>query len=309
MTLLIKFSGWFQCRLPTAPDPTDEPRGVSGYAHALPNEPDFDRIIRLQPKLAIQRSYCQPIGVYVKAIWIDGARQDDHPLLGGTVDFLDNPKFEGRNNIVVEDDGYEAIFPLHIQIKKNNCIIQRKFKDKNIFPSSENKYNFEDFNQLKASGLHINPGIVSEATGIFDLRTIWEKRKEQLEKDLQTTAATEIEMATLNSRINFLSKNLKSKNGLYNRFAYRMLYLISLTGSIIFQDPEKYITGKPSIDPESNEPEDWPLEFWCGGWDAESLSGYIEGYLGIPMSSDNKIILNLNRDINEKIKEPLKRRF
>ena len=308
MTLLIKFAGWFQCRLPTAPDPTDEPRGVSGYAHALPNEPDFDRIIRLQPKLAIQRSHCQPIGVYVKTIWIDGTRQDDHPLLGGDVDFLDNPKFEGRNNIVVEDDGYEAIFPLHIQIKNNNCLIRRKFKDNNIFPSTENGYNFEDFNQLKASGLHINPGIVSESTGIFDLSNVWKKRKEHLEKDLQT-AANEIEMAALNSRINFLTRNLKSKNGLYNRFAYRMLYMISLTGSIIFQYPEKYFIGKPSINPESNEYEDWSLEFWCGGWDADSLSGYIEGYLGIPMNSDNETILNLNRDINEKIKEPLKRRF
>ena len=25
---------------------------------------------------------------------------DDHPLLGGLVDFLDNPKFEGRNDIL-----------------------------------------------------------------------------------------------------------------------------------------------------------------------------------------------------------------
>lgn len=85
--------------------------------------------------------------------------------------------------------------------------------------------------------------------------------------------------------------------------------MISLTGSIIFQYPEKYFIGKPSINPESNEYEDWSLEFWCGGWDADSFSGYIEGYLEIPMSSDNETILNLNRDINEKIKEPLKRRF
>ena len=31
------------------------------------------------------------------------------------------------------------------------------------------------------------------------------------------------------------------------------------------------------------KPEDWSLEFWCRGWDADALSGYIEGYLGIPL--------------------------
>ena len=114
-----------------------------------------------------------------------------------------------------------------------------------------------------------------------------EKKKGTSRKDLET-AANEIEMAALISRLNFLTRNLNSKNGLYNRFAYRMLYMTSLSGSIIFQSPEKYFIGKPAINPESNEYEDWSLEFWCGGWDADSLSGYIEGYLGIPMSSDSE---------------------
>ena len=74
----------------------------------------------------------------------------------------------------------KAIFPLHIQIKNNNCLIRRKFKDNNIFPSSENGYNFEDFNQLKASGLHINPGIVSESTGIFDLQVMFGKKERNI---------------------------------------------------------------------------------------------------------------------------------
>src|SRR5688500_5259039 len=41
MTRWLTFRGWFQARLPTDPDPFDEPRGISGYAWALPGEPDL----------------------------------------------------------------------------------------------------------------------------------------------------------------------------------------------------------------------------------------------------------------------------
>ncbi len=46
--LSITFAGWAQCRLPTDPDPYDEPRGVSGYMYAYAGEPDLDRLIRFQ---------------------------------------------------------------------------------------------------------------------------------------------------------------------------------------------------------------------------------------------------------------------
>ena len=41
MKIWLKFTGWFQCRLATDPDPTDEPRGVSGYVRAVAGEPDL----------------------------------------------------------------------------------------------------------------------------------------------------------------------------------------------------------------------------------------------------------------------------
>lgn len=49
-TLLLEFKGWFQCRLrlSTDPDPTWEPRGVSGYTRAVGRESDFDRVLHLQ---------------------------------------------------------------------------------------------------------------------------------------------------------------------------------------------------------------------------------------------------------------------
>lgn len=303
MTVWLKFSGWFQCRLATAPDPTDEPRGVSGYAHALPNEPDFDRIIRLQPDFVIQRSYCQPIGVKVTNIWINGIQVNDHPLLGGLVDFLDNPKFEGRNDILT-DEGEEAIVPINIQIKKDCCLIQRKFDDNMNNPPSDED-DFKKFNQLKASGIHIHPGTIGETTGIFDLGLVWQDRISKLQADLQTDI-NEIEEATLKARIKFLSE--KATSGLASRFVARMLYSVSLTGNIAFHDPVGYLPGKPAFNLDKNKPEEWSLEFWCGGWDADALSGFIEGYLRIPLDTDSNKNL-VNQDINEMIKEPSKRRL
>src|SRR5262249_14585732 len=123
----IKFAGWFQCRLATDPDPCDEPRGVSGYVRAVAGEPDLDRIIRLQPKGTTPRSHCPALGVSVVAVFGDARHAPaSHPLLGATVELLDDPKFEGRNHILAED-GVEAIVPCHLRIRKGRFVAQRKF--------------------------------------------------------------------------------------------------------------------------------------------------------------------------------------
>ena len=46
--LKIHFEGYWQCRQATDPDPTDDPRGVSGYTYAFGDESNLDLIIRLQ---------------------------------------------------------------------------------------------------------------------------------------------------------------------------------------------------------------------------------------------------------------------
>ena len=96
LNIWLKFTGWFQCRLATDPDPTDEPRGVSGYVRAVAGEPDLDRILRLQPPV-VQRSYCPQVGVRVSAVFGDSRYlTTEHPLIGTLVEFLDDPKFEAN---------------------------------------------------------------------------------------------------------------------------------------------------------------------------------------------------------------------
>ena len=304
-SLLLKFAGRFQCRLATNPDPSDETRGVDGYIHAIAGEPDLDRIIRLQPSQGIvQRSHCPRVGVKVISLFVDQLEIPDHPLVGALVDFMDNPKFEGRNGILAEA-GEEAVYPLHIQIKKNRCLIQRNFDDDLRFPPliQEDRDKFVD---LQATGINVNPGLIEEVTGIFGLSNVWRERIARLQSDLAHTT-NEIEIASLRSRIESMSNT-----GIARFFSVRMLYSMALRGKAIFEDPDNYLPGKP-IELGSNEP--WTLEFWCGGWDADAQSGYMIGYLGLPISSSkDKIQVNddasaLTKDLSDMISNPLKRRL
>jgi len=97
MMLVITFSGWCLLRLATDPDPTDEPRGLSGYTFAFAGEPDLDRIVRLQPPTDFSpRSHAPQLGVTVNA----ATRTDGTPvpaLQGAAVDLLDEPRLENRN--------------------------------------------------------------------------------------------------------------------------------------------------------------------------------------------------------------------
>ncbi len=128
--LSLHFEGWLECRLATDPDPTDEPRGVSGWTFALAGEPDLDRIIRLQPEHAVNRVLRSPVGVRMHAVSIAGERVPDHPLRDAPMELLDDPVFDGRNGIVAED-ALEPIVPFHIRISHNGITLRREHKDRN----------------------------------------------------------------------------------------------------------------------------------------------------------------------------------
>ena len=94
--LVISFAGWALLRLPTDPDPSDEPRGVSG-PFAFAGEPDLDRILYLQPPANFApRSQSPPLGVRVtSAVRTDG---EQVPVLASAaVNLLETPKLENRN--------------------------------------------------------------------------------------------------------------------------------------------------------------------------------------------------------------------
>jgi hypothetical protein len=276
-TIWIKFSGWFQCRLATDPDPSDEPRGVSGYVRAVAGEPDLDRIIRLQPAHAVCRSHCPAIGVSVVGVFGDPRyAAADHPLIGAPVELLDDAKFEGRNHILAED-GFEAVVPCHLRLQKGEFILQRKFAHTSTFPPATSD-DFQMFAQLQATGINISPGAIGEATGIFDLGSVWTARIDELQKEL-AKSQSDVEKAALSARITAMKNPANARF-----FAARMLYSVPLGGTFIVTDTAAWLPGKTSTAVP------WPLEFWCGAWDPDALSGYMVGFLGVPTEDASPLV-------------------
>src|ERR1700761_356792 len=97
MSLILSFEGWCMIRLATDPDPSDEPRGISGYTFAFAGEPDLDRILNLQPRAGRRyRSHGPQPGVRVRR----AERSDGRAvaaLEGAAVDLLGDPIIENRN--------------------------------------------------------------------------------------------------------------------------------------------------------------------------------------------------------------------
>ena len=297
MNIWLKFTGWFQCRLATDPDPTDEPRGVSGYVRAVAGEPDLDRILRLQPPV-VQRSYCPQVGVRVSAVFGDSRYlTTEHPLIGTLVEFLDDPKFEGRNHVIAED-GFEPIVPLHLQITGTDFVLRRKYSDNMKFPP-ETDEDRDSLQTLAAIGIHISPGVIGEATGIWDLGAVWVERAQKLKADMAATS-NEIEKAALSARIEGISN---PRNARY--FPARMLYSVALQGSGEFNDPNGRLPGIPIISPQSP----WPVELWFGAWDADALSGFMEGYMGVPLQVQQQDrTVEFAQDLAAVISDPLQQR-
>ena len=297
MNVWIKFGGWFQCRLSTDPDPTDEPRGVSGYVRAVAGEPDLDRIIRLQPPV-VQRSHCPPIGVNVTSVFGDSrCLPNEHPLVGATVELLDDPKFEGRNHVIAED-GYEPVVPVHLRIAGDDFELRRKYSDEMKFPPETD----EDrvlLSELAATGVNISPGVIGETTQIWDLGEVWKDRAQKLAAD-RDASSDEIEIAALSARIAGISD---PRNARF--FPARMLYRLALAGNGNFKDSGSKLPGKPILSPKVP----WPLEFWFGAWDADALSGFMEGYLGVPIElKEKETSVESTVDLAAVISDPLQQR-
>jgi hypothetical protein len=125
---LVRFTGRFQCRLPTDPDPFDHPWGenssfgvyaVQGPDPANPDEPPLDRIIRFQDGVAV-RPFCGQVGVAVTGIEADVSGTHirfgaGDPLIGQPIRLGPNCKFDGRNRTFAPD-GFEPISDFRLEI-------------------------------------------------------------------------------------------------------------------------------------------------------------------------------------------------
>jgi hypothetical protein len=273
--LMIAFEGWFLCRLATDPDPSDEPRGVSGSTFALPAEPDLDRIIVLQdPAPEVVRSYAPPIGVFVVDARVGDEAQP--AFVGARVDLLGEPRFENRN-FVLTVAGREPIVPFHLSISRAETLLARPTV---LWP------------QHPEAGLHTVPEKRLESFGARGFGT-------DPERVLRSTQIGDPLASRRERRQNLVADRVRERDPLRHAALSKRIYELD----IAIADPENErnvnlaavedfqfdLSGEAVVGAEAaaigaREDVPWTTSFWMGGWDCDVLAGFMKGSLSVPLS-------------------------
>ncbi len=281
--LFVNFAGYFQTRLPTDPDPTDEPRGVSGYTFALAGEPNFDRIIRLHEPVAL-RKFAPEIGVFVTSVANGNNIIENHPLVGAKFDFIKEPKFWMLNYILTQNAGTEAISPFIVQITtadKGICITREDYLDPDKPDMSLYDATLE---QMERRGGALGPlldlGTFREITQCENPKQFRLRRLEQLQEATKKSKDP-IEKAGLETRIAQIEWPNANNIDWENRRTKSLLFVerrnFAINGASTIEDKDQLLSG------DLDQSLDWPIEFWNGVWDCDTLTGYMRGTLQIPL--------------------------
>jgi len=277
----------------TDPDPPDEPRGISGPTMAVAGEPDLDGVIRLNDFVALRFPMQAAPGVTVIGVVGGGPEQNPHPLVGGRVDLLGDPRFIGRN-FAVAVGGKEPIDPFHIQVtsKCGNLAIAREDLWDPLKPNlTALEITPQQLARRQPSGISIQNTQVAEATGIMDYPGFRQDRLKALLNKLGATTGP-IERVGLEQRIAAIEQDGLRRGitiatlvflGAQEKFSIGPnLGMIGpgINGPITVRDPKNLLRGKVG----TNQP--WPCEFWMGGYDVDTMMGYMKGSLSIPFRPD-----------------------
>lgn len=277
MTLVLAFAGFVQVRLATNPDPTDEPRGVSGYTFALPGEPDLDRVVRTSnPRVA--RSHGPAIGVTVRAVSAGGVDVPAHPLIGAALDLLGEPKFESVNEVVMEQ-GTEILEPFDVQLVHGGFRLQRRaFLD----PARPDLTVYTAPRALldarKATYSMDTTTMIEAAYGTNDPAAFRSTRLAAVETELAAAKATiprdAVTIAALERRASELRITGDRRTGAMKFIEYRHF---DLNGPTTLVDPAGWLAGLDAAQP-------FACDVAMGAWDADALAFYATGTLALPTS-------------------------
>lgn len=307
-TLTLNFEGWYQMRMATDPDPTDELRGVSGYTFALAGEPDFDAKIHLQPNepgvwqrkfgigdddgpnlpVGAKSKWGGPrVGVTVRSATIGNDTADDY--VGARVAFVDAQILE-HNGVLVRDD-YFFIDPLCVRVfnSRGKKLIERRDW---VNPSDPAMPLWEATSaqlvRRQPTMMQSNSPMVALATGLKDASndTCIQNRLDRQKnlKALLANTRNPTERAALETRIEQLAIveqwwNL-AVGTLNNRPIDRRAHQLTL----LFDGWNIGVNGNVTANVPGGDPsQEWPLSFWMGGWDGDALCAYIRGTWQIPL--------------------------
>jgi hypothetical protein len=295
-TLVLTFAGYFQMRMATDPDPTDDPRGMSGYTFALPGEPDFDGILHLLPDEpgVCQRdfggdSFAPRVGVSVVAAVARGVPE---PNLVGAALALPAARLVERNGLVVRNDFF-ALDPVCVRVTQNGRVLLERVDE--LDPARPGlpitQADSPMLCRRQPTNWVMNSAEVAAATGLpqpvtdqvlIDNRL---RRRACLIELLGTTtdpvvrAALEVRIKELEIVRRWWDLSQEGPAGPpIDRRAYTLAlqatgWNVGLNGAV----RENTVGGDP------NAP--WPFAFWLGGWDGDALCAYNSGSLTVPLVS------------------------
>lgn len=270
MTLVLDFAGWMQVRLATNPDPTDEPRGVSGYTFALPGEADFDRVVRSSDPVS-PRTHAPALGVFVRGVSGD----TKHPLVGARVDLVGPAKFESVNEVVMAQ-GTEILEPFELAIVKASFQLQRRSfidpgnPDWTVYTAPRAAI------LARAATYEMSTDLLEEALDTKDPIAFRHARLAVLQADY-ANATDPTERAGLERRIRELQITDPGDRRFYSmKFIERRHF--ELNGSTTFADPDRWL---PDLDPTAV----FLCDIAMGAWDVDVLSFYAKGTLALPTTA------------------------
>lgn len=296
--LILNFEGWFQMRMATDPDPTDELRGVSGYTFALAGEPDLDAKIHLQPdEEGVWEREFGPLGtpgpkVGVTVRSATRNRKDAPELVGTKIAFVDAQILE-HNGLLVRDD-YFIINPFRVRLtnEKKKVLLDRVDDLNPNDPSMpENEATTPMLTRRQATTFTSNSQEVATATGLESPANVALianrlQRKRNLEALLAQTPKkddtarsaleTRIEQLAIVQRWWELSEGSPTSRPIDRRAAQLALQLsgwnIDMNGRI----------AANTLGADETYP--WNISFWMGGWDGDAMCGYVKGVWTIPLA-------------------------
>ncbi|HEU5240370.1 MAG TPA: hypothetical protein VFU25_00020 [Ornithinibacter sp.] len=277
----IRFEGWWQCRFATDPDPSDDPRGVSGPTFTTAGEPVFDRIIRFQSPLAPRWPFTDTVGVTVRAVAVHGEPRPHSALVGQTVDLRGDPQFHQRNLVLVEQPFQVIIDPFDLQVGAPDSVMLRR---KALWDVTRPDLGVEDVFLDEAliaprmNTVAVQSPVVAEATGILDYAGYRRQRLADL-VERRGSATDPVERAALDRRITALDDDaiLTGVRLAGEQFlGMQVTYDFALDGTPEVLDPAHALGGTVGTS------QTWGLSMWWGGYDVDTLCGYVRGTLSVP---------------------------
>lgn len=295
--LILNFEGYFQMRMATDPDPTDEKRGVSGYTFAFAGEPDLDAKIHLQPdEEGVWEREFGPlgtpgprVGVTVRSATRNGEAAPE--LVGAKIAFLDAQILE-HNGLLIRND-YFIIDPFRVRLMDGNKILLDRIDYLNPADPSmpTNQATSPMLERRQATTFTSNSEEVAQATGLPNAANVTLianrlERRRSLEALLaQTPKSNAVKRAELESRIYQLGIveqwwNLSQGtpgNRPIDRRAHQLA--LQLSGWNVDMNGEIFANR---LGADASYP--WNIAFWMGGWDGDALCAWISGTWTIPLA-------------------------